>query len=101
MRNKSSLHLALMIFGLIFSAAFLNSSALAQSADREKPKLKDFGSSLKRIKWDPKQNEAVEIKRTEEKGNNADIDVVRVETTLVVSDVLVLDRQGRSIQGLV
>lgn len=104
MRNKPSIYRAPVLFVLLFTFAFLNSLAIAQSADREKPKLKDFGSSLKRIKWDSKRNEAVETKRTDEKGkvekSSSDIDVVRVETTLVTADVLVVDKQGQSVQGL-
>ena len=75
--------------------------SFAQSPAREKPTLKDFGSSLKRLKWDPTKKAAVETKSNEDKANNSNPeDVVRVETSLVVSDVLVLDGHGRSVQGL-
>ncbi len=75
--------------------------SFAQSPAREKPTLKDFGSSLKRLKWDPTKKAAVETKSNEDKANNSNQeDVVRVETSLVVSDVLVLDGHGRSVQGL-
>src|SRR5438132_5231145 len=75
--------------------------SFAQSPAREKPMLKDFGSSLKRLKWDPTKKAAVETKSNEDKANNSNQeDVVRVETSLVVSDVLVLDGHGRSVQGL-
>ncbi len=75
--------------------------ASAQSPAREKPKLKDFGQSLKRLKWDPQANAAVE-KRDDKKqpGENTELDVVKVETALVVGDFLVEDRKGRSITGL-
>src|ERR1043166_2749197 len=89
LRVASALSIALLIF----------SSALSQS--KEKPKLNDFGSSLKRLKWDPNQNAVFETKpnskaRTKATGD----DVVRVETSLVVSDVLVVDAHGQAIQGL-
>ena len=75
--------------------------SFAQSPAREKPTLKDFGSSLKRLKWDPTKKAAVETKSNEDKANDSNQeDVVRVETSLVVSDVLVLDGHGRSVQGL-
>ncbi len=75
--------------------------SFAQSPAREKPTLKDFGSSLERLKWDPTKKAAVETKSNEDKANNSNQeDVVRVETSLVVSDVLVLDGHGRSVQGL-
>ena len=89
-----------LVFALALSVA-LSGVALAQDPPREKPKLKDFGSSLKRLKWDQKQNAAVDTKRPKDKtmGPAAE-DVVRVETSLVVSDVLVLDQRGQTVQGL-
>jgi VWFA-related protein len=86
---------------LVFVLAFSALSAMAQDPPREKPKLKDFGSSLKRLKWDQKQNASVDTKQPKDKtmGPPAE-DVVRVETSLVVSDVLVLDRRGQTVQGL-
>jgi VWFA-related protein len=89
-----------LVFGLALSVA-LSAVALAQDIPREKPKLKDFGSSLKRLKWDEKQKAAIDTKRPTDKtiGPPAE-DVVRVETSLVVSDVLILDQHGRTVQGL-
>lgn len=71
----------------------------AQSRARDKPKLKDFGSSLKKLKWDPKKNEVVVNDRTSRSGTSDD-DVIRIETSLVTSDVLVTDRQGRPVRDL-
>lgn len=79
MRYKQSVHPVPVLFLLLFACAFLNSPALAQSSEKEKPKLKDFGSSLKRIKWDSKKNAAVETRPASDKRTDADIDVVRVE----------------------
>ena len=76
----------------------LSANTLAQSPPREKPKLKDFGSSLKKLKWDPKKNESV-VSGTSRGGNSED-DVVRIETTLVIADVLVTDKQGRPVRDL-
>ena len=73
--------------------------ALAQSTPREKPKLKDFGSSLKKLKWDPEKNEVVVRAQTNRDGNSDD-DVVRIETSLVICDVLVTDKQGRPVRNL-
>lgn len=76
--------------------------AQAQSAPAEKPELKDFGSSLKRLKWDPKTRSAVETRPGKKEGaNSTEEDVVRVETVLAVCDVLVVDRkQDQVISGL-
>src|SRR5688572_18470066 len=67
--------------------------ALAQTG--EKPKLKDFGSSLKKLKWDPQNNST-----TETRTRSDDDEVITIETSLVVSEILVLDKQGRPVQGL-
>lgn len=96
----NTLHLKLAVLGVSLSAVFLV-SALAQSPapEREKPRLKDFGSSLKRLKWDPDTNTAIATRPAKRKNTNDD-DVIRVETNLVVTDVLVLDKQWRPVQGL-
>jgi VWFA-related protein len=58
-----------------------------------RPRLKDFGSS---INLSAEENER--LRRQQERLE--DEDVVKVNTDLVVSDVLVVDVQGRIIQGL-
>jgi VWFA-related protein len=77
----------------------LCSSSFAQAPPREKPKLKDFGSSLKKLKWDPQKSQAVTNVQPGPHGNNDD-DIVRIETSLVVCDVLVTDKQGRPQRNL-
>jgi VWFA-related protein len=66
-----------------------------------RPFLKAFGSSLDRLQWDPEKQVAVEIKdpnlKREDESNE---DVVRIETRLVVSNVLVVDQKGRAVEGL-
>ena len=74
----------------------LSIHSFPQSPPREKPKLKDFGSSLKKLKWDPQKNETV----SSHQASSNDEDVIRIETSLVTSDVLVTDRQGRPIRDL-
>lgn len=85
--------IALLVIGLLCS------TSLPQTSQREKPKLKDFGSSLKKLKWDPEKNQAV-TNAQPSAGGTSDDDVVRIETSLVVSDVLVTDRNGRPIRDL-
>ena len=77
--------------------------AQTQTTTEEPPQLRRFGSSLERLKWDTGQKRAVEVapsgaKRGEE-GEEED-EVVRVETSLVVCDVLVLDEKGKTVAGL-
>ena len=69
---------------------------LAFAQTREKPELKDFGSSLKKLKWDPRKNTTTETSTS----SSQDDDVITIETSLVVSELLVLDKQGRPVQGL-
>ena len=73
----------------------------AFSQSNERPKLKNFGSSLDRLKWNAERQATVETKRKEQPVKRIGFGrAVRVETSLVVSDVLVLDQQGRPVQGL-
>jgi VWFA-related protein len=71
-------------------------NSFAQSQQREKPKLKDFGSSLKKLKWDPEKNETV----ITQQASRDDEDVITIETSLVTSDVLVTNKQGRPVPDL-
>jgi VWFA-related protein len=71
-------------------------TSFAQSQQREKPRLKDFGSSLKKLKWDPQKNQTV----ISQQRSRDDEDVITIETSLVTSDVLVTDRQGRPVRDL-
>src|SRR5262245_29980177 len=93
---RLSVAVAAAIITLLIAGLFAKS--LAQSSPEEKPALKDFGSSLRNMKWDPEKNEAVVNNVTTR--NESDDDVIRIETSLVTSDVLVTDRQGRWIRGL-
>ncbi len=78
---KYQLCLVLLVIGCAFAAA--------QSTKRE-----DFGASLKQLKWDEQKQIAVEQKKSA-----AADDVLKVETTLAIFDVLVLDAQGRTLTG--
>jgi VWFA-related protein len=71
----------------------LTSSALGRSAVEEAPRLKNFGSSLK-------QNPKANADRKQKRSNADEVDIVRIDTDLVLCDVLVLDKQGRTIEGL-
>ena len=84
--------LVLLLIGLF-------TESLPQSPPEEKPRLKHFGSSLKNMKWDPEKKEAVVTERPTT--NEPDDDsIIRIETSLVTSDVLVTDRRGNLIRGL-
>jgi len=95
---KSSRQPRLTVFAL-FVICLLCGSSYPQAPARQKPKLKDFGSSLKKLKWDPQKNQVVTSVDASRNRSNDD-DVVRIETSLVVSDVLVTDKQGRPQRNL-
>lgn len=86
---------SVIIFGLILSVFCFNISIYSQTTERKKTKIKDFGSSLKR-----KSNQNNESKNSNEKPNNPDEDVIRIDTNLVVLDCLVTDVKGNVITGL-
>ena len=71
----------------------------AQSPTEPKPTLKEFGSSLKQLKWEPAKQTAIETNSAGKQPLAAE-DVIRIDIELVVCDVLVLDRQGHAVQGL-
>ena len=96
-RTKNVSHF-IALFMVLFGAL---STSTAVSQERERPTLKDFGSSLKQLKWDPERNAAIETKpRPATTRRSEEGDVVRIETSLVVCDVLVLDTRGQTVQGL-
>src|SRR5512138_349390 len=82
---------------LSLSAAFLLGSHV-NSQTKDKKKHKDFGSSLKQLKWNPERNTG------NDSGSNArmdsDDDVIRIDTSLVALDVLVVNKDGRVVEGL-
>lgn len=93
-------HVPLVIVVVVIAAsAWSQPSPQAQSEPQEKPKLKHFGSSLDRLRWDKEKQVAVEKKSSRQKRDDAE-DVIRVETQLIAADVLVVDKQGRAVTGL-
>lgn len=83
--------ISFVLTGLLCSTSF------PQTPPREKPKLKDFGSSLKKLKWD-EQKKQTSIQTGADA--SSDDDVIRIETSLVVADVLVTDKNGRPQRNL-
>ena len=87
-RSSLSVVLLLLLPGLAFG----------QAPEKKKPKLKNFGSSLKKLKWDPQKNATREIGPRISAAD--DDEVIKIETALVVSELLVLDKQGKPVEGL-
>ncbi|HEV2665338.1 MAG TPA: VWA domain-containing protein [Blastocatellia bacterium] len=65
---------------------------------QEKRKREEFGSSLKRLKWDEREQRAVETKAGDERPDSNV--VIRVETSLAVFEILAFDKKGRAVSGL-
>ena len=84
---------------ILFLTVSLFATSLAQSpAPQKRKKIKDFGSSLKRLKWDPQKNATVELPA--EDAAISEEDIIRIDTTLVSCGLLVLDQKGNAITGL-
>src|SRR4029077_9091950 len=96
------LHLCLALLVVLSLGLFPGNrlDSFAQSPAREKPRLKDFGSSLKKLKWDPEKNETRDSTGGNQNQNLDQLDVVRIDTSLVACDLLVLDKLGRTVRGL-
>jgi VWFA-related protein len=95
-----------LIVILIAVSAALVAPALTRLSAQEKKKPEDFGSSLKRLKWDDKKKAAVEKEEKKKDGADAgakaadEDEIIRVETDLAVIQTLVLDQNGRFVTGL-
>jgi VWFA-related protein len=81
-------------------ALVLAACVTAFSQQKERPRLKDFGSSLRKTKPDQKKRAVESTPRPATKSDGEDIEVLKVETSLVSSDVLVLDPKGNPVTGL-
>lgn len=97
MRSK---HAATIFLVLAIATALFSGSSFAQSKEKQRPKLKDFGSSLKRLKWDPQTKQAVPRIGNTQTATTGEEDVVRIESNLVSSDILVVDTKGNLVENL-
>ncbi|HZM99674.1 MAG TPA: VWA domain-containing protein [Pyrinomonadaceae bacterium] len=88
---------ALRLTVISFLTLTLLTVSLAQSPRRKK--IKDFGSSLKRLKWNPEKNSVVDSNNGTGTELN-DGDVIRIDTSLVSTDLLVVDSHGNAVTGL-
>jgi hypothetical protein len=100
MYQRAHIRSTLAVIGAALSLALSSSFTFAQAPPREKPNLKDFGSSVRKLKWDPDRKAAVATRPENSSRTTLEDDVVRIETSLVVCDVSVLDQKGQAITGL-
>jgi hypothetical protein len=73
---------------------------LAQTTDEGRPRLKEFGSSLKRLKWDAKLKQAVEQPEVGNRTGPSDDEVVKVNTDLVTFEFQITDARGNIVKAL-
>src|SRR5262245_55373004 len=89
----------------LLAACLAGSLVLASSLESGQKKKDEFGSSIKNLKWDKKKQSGQPIEKkqagpTKDKTSQpGETDAVRLETVLALFDVLVLDKQGKSIVG--
>jgi VWFA-related protein len=93
---KKTHGLVLLILAGICLFLISPSTLLAQPTRSEKPKIKDFGSSLKKFKKKAKDN----FRSNVQESKVTDEETIKVKTDLIVSEVLVVDRKGNAILNL-
>lgn len=96
MQYKKTLGIGLAVFLAYCIGLISNTNVFAQSTSAEKPKIKDFGKSLKKFEKREKDNS----KADKQKANAPDDETIRVKTDLVISEVLVVDRKGNAVLDL-
>ncbi len=87
---------AILVAFLTLTLLFIS---LAQTPALKKKKIKDFGSSLKRLKWNPEKSTGIDSTNGASTELNEG-DVIKIDTSLVSSELLVLDKSGNAITGL-
>ncbi len=95
--------LCLLLIALAGADGWLHAALPSLVIAQEQPRREKFGSSLERLRWDPKKEAAVEVNQPKKKGGRATgqaEEAIRIETTLAVFDVLVVNKQGRYVNGL-
>ena len=89
------------LLAALVAGSSLVPAATPLAADQKKPKRAKFGSSLRRLRWDPASQAAVETEgETKGRASQSD-DSIKLDTLLVVFDLLVVkgDKQ-QVVKGL-
>ena len=86
---------ALLLAALIFAG--LVPASQSPPVDEKRPKRPKFGSSLKRLRWDPEKRAAVEKTGETKAGDSRPDDSIKLDTLLVVFDVLVVTGPNQQI----
>lgn len=94
--ERMKLHLIIVLFmaSISLSTGQTPSPMPTPSASPERSKLKNFGSSLKRF------GDAGISKNENDRNLKPDEETIRVETNLVLNDILVVNQKGNAVKGL-
>lgn len=100
MRRTNNCYSALIVLSALCLNFMFGSEGFAQSELRETPPKRAFGSSLERFEKKGK-SESNDNKQNNQKQNvMPDGETIRVNTDLIVNDVLVLNEKGNPVTGL-
>ena len=95
MLNRRTFHLIPVIWWIGCGFTILSVSGVAQFNEQRRPE--NFGSSLNKI--DKKKEDKTKSQKQYIDGAD-DNEMIRVETTLIINDVLVFDKQGKPVKDL-
>lgn len=96
MQNNLTLGLIPKVLAVCLTVGILNLSIPAQKTGNSQHA--DFGWSLKKFEKNNKNNSEESSKQQSSTGDSSD--TVRIETNLVVSDILVVNQKGNAVLGL-
>jgi VWFA-related protein len=100
MPHQSTVYLTLLIGMSLLAGLCLPLTGLsAAPQNQQRSRIKTFGESLKRD-GSPEQSAGKKSDSPAAEARAGEEEVVRLKTTLVTADVLVLDPQGRGVKGL-
>jgi VWFA-related protein len=100
MRHKNNFYFALIILSALCVIFISSIDVFAQSNLQEKSKKRAFGSSLEKFEKKEKTDSRHGKQNNQKKSIPVDDETIRVNTDLVVSDVLVVNEKGNPVIGL-
>lgn len=100
MRYKNNQYLAFIILSVLCVNFIFNIDVFAQLNSRKKSKPRELGWSLEKFEKNGKISSKDDRQNNQRKNVSADDDTIRVNTDLVISDVLVVNEKGSLVLGL-
>lgn len=94
--RRNNKNLALLILLALYLNLSFNTSIFAQSTTQDESRKKEFGSSLKKFEEKKGKTDS----KNENQNTRTDDDTIRVNTDLVINDVLVVNENGNPVIGL-